>query len=886
MAENDFLTNIDKIIATIPALKKEFNTKLTETDEALDLLRKKKAELIAIEEEKARAEAEKAALLAAKKAEEEAKKQEKKAQKEEKKVEETPAPQEETVQEPVVETKEEPKEEPQVVEEQPKVEEKVEEVKIDPKSVVSVEEIVSEDGKTKTIIETLADGTKNTKRVFIVQPKQPKQQNTVPSTRTKVFASTPEEANKRGNQRPPRPTTGAPNKPTSGSKPGDKPINVPQNFPPQKQNTNANVKKKNAVEEKSTKSKRDLIKGHYITDTKHGFSYDEDEDDGFVRTKKIKKSSDGPQVKENKIQSCVISTEIVAIKTLSSKTGIAAAEIIKKLFMLGMMKTINDSIDIETAQLIADEFNITIEYKPEATTESTLSEIQENDDIEELDKLQPRPPIITIMGHVDHGKTSLLDYIRKSRVALGEAGGITQAIGAYTITLNGRTITFIDTPGHEAFTAMRARGSKVTDIAILVVAADDGIMPQTIESINHAKTAGVPIIVAINKIDKNGANPDRVLQQLTEYELIPEEWGGSTQVCKVSAKTGEGIQNLLENIILQADILELKANPDRSASGSVIESRLDKGKGPLATILVQKGTLKVGDYVVAGTCYGKIRGMVDDKGKAVKSAGPSIPVSVSGFTEVPVAGDTLIVVQNEKFAKDLITERKNKLNQNVQTSGATSLADIYAKVKAGELKSLKIILKADVQGSVEAVAASLSQLGNDEVRIEIIHKAVGNITENDINLAVTAGAIIIGFNLPLTAQMKSLAEKSKVDIRTYAIIYEAIDEVKKAVKGMLAPKFEEVTCGQAEVRALFNITGAGVIAGSYVISGLIKKGSYARLIRNKEVVVTTTIASLKHNKDDVKEIKEGWECGIQLQNFQEIQVGDIIESFTKEEIVD
>ena len=554
--------------------------------------------------------------------------------------------------------------------------------------------------------------------------------------------------------------------------------------------------------------------------------------------------------------------------------------------MLGMMKTINDSIDIETAQLIADEFNITIEYKPEATTESTLSEIQENDDIEELDKLQPRPPIITIMGHVDHGKTSLLDYIRKSRVALGETGGITQAIGAYTISLNGRTITFIDTPGHEAFTAMRARGSKVTDIAILVVAADDGIMPQTIESINHAKTAGVPIIVAINKIDKNGSNPDRVLQQLTEYELIPEEWGGSTQVCKVSAKTGEGIQNLLENIILQADILELKANPDRSASGSVIESRLDKGKGPLATILVQKGTLKVGDYVVAGTCYGKIRGMVDDKGKAVKSAGPSIPVSVSGFTEVQLAGDTLILVQIEKFAKDLITERKNKLNQNVQTSGATSLADIYAKVKAGELKSLKIILKADVQGSVEAVASSLSQLGNDEVRIEIIHKAVGNITENDINLAVTAGAIIIGFNLPLTAQMKSLAEKNKVDIRTYAIIYEAIDEVKKAVKGMLAPKFEEITNGQAEVRALFNITGAGVIAGSYVISGLIKKGSYARLIRNKEVVVTTTIASLKHNKDDVKEIKEGWECGIQLQNFQEIQVGDIIESFTKEEIVD
>ena len=863
MADNNILENIDEIITKIPSLRTNIVSKRNEAEALINALSQKKEELLAIEKEKARIEAEKAAaaLLASQKAEEEKKAQEEIKVEEEPVVEEVKEEEPTPVVEPVVEETpvEEAKEE-KVVEE-----EKVEEKKHEP--------IISADGKTMTTGDILYTG--ETRRVFIPPKKEPK-------ITTKVFSTDPNKTPKQ--KRPTQPT--APQK-TDKPKEGGKPISAPPtNFPPQKQNTNTSGKKNKSVhEEKTRKSERDLIKGHYITDTKHGFSYDDD-DEGYVRTKKIKKSSDNAQAKENKIQSCVISTEIVAIKTLCSKTGIAATEIIKKLFMLGMMKTINDSIDIETAQLIADEFNITIEYKPEATSESTLSEQQENTEIEDLDKLQPRPPIITIMGHVDHGKTSLLDYIRKSRVALGEAGGITQAIGAYTITLNGRTITFIDTPGHEAFTAMRARGSQVTDIAILVVAADDGIMPQTIESINHAKTAGVPIIVAINKIDKNGANPDRVLQQLTEYELIPEEWGGSTQVCKVSAKTGEGIQNLLENILLQADILELKANPDRAAAGSVIESRLDKGKGPLATILVQKGTLKVGDYVVAGTCYGKIRGMVDDKGKAVKSAGPSIPVSVSGFTEVPVAGDNLIVVQNEKFAKDLVTERKNKLNQNIQSSGATSLADIYAKVKAGELKSLKIILKADVQGSVEAVASSLSQLGNDEVRIEIIHKAVGNITENDINLAVTAGAIIIGFNLPLTAQMKTLAEKAKVDIRTYAIIYEAIDEVKKAVKGMLAPKFEEVTCGQAEVRALFNITGAGVIAGSYVISGLIKKGSYARLIRNKEVVVTTTIASLKHNKDDVKEIKEGWECGIQLQNFQEIQVGDIIESFTKEEIVD
>ena len=863
MADNNILEKIDEIITKIPSLRTNIVSKRNEAEALTNALSQKKEELLAIEKEKARIEAEKAAaaLLASQKAEEEKKAQEAIKDEEEPVVEEVKEEEPTPVAEPVVE---------ETPVEEVKEEEKVEDIKVEEKKP---EPIISADGKTMTTGDILYTG--ETRRVFIPPKKEPK-------ITTKVFSTDPNKTPKQ--KRPTQPT--APQK-TDKPKEGGKPISAPPtNFPPQKQNTNTSGKKNKSVhEEKTRKSERDLIKGHYITDTKHGFSYDDD-DEGYVRTKKIKKSSDNAQAKENKIQSCVISTEIVAIKTLCSKTGIAATEIIKKLFMLGMMKTINDSIDIETAQLIADEFNITIEYKPEATSESTLSEQQENTEIEDLDKLQPRPPIITIMGHVDHGKTSLLDYIRKSRVALGEAGGITQAIGAYTITLNGRTITFIDTPGHEAFTAMRARGSQVTDIAILVVAADDGIMPQTIESINHAKTAGVPIIVAINKIDKNGANPDRVLQQLTEYELIPEEWGGSTQVCKVSAKTGEGIQNLLENILLQADILELKANPDRAAAGSVIESRLDKGKGPLATILVQKGTLKVGDYVVAGTCYGKIRGMVDDKGKAVKSAGPSIPVSVSGFTEVPVAGDNLIVVQNEKFAKDLVTERKNKLNQNIQSSGATSLADIYAKVKAGELKSLKIILKADVQGSVEAVASSLSQLGNDEVRIEIIHKAVGNITENDINLAVTAGAIIIGFNLPLTAQMKTLAEKAKVDIRTYAIIYEAIDEVKKAVKGMLAPKFEEVTCGQAEVRALFNITGAGVIAGSYVISGLIKKGSYARLIRNKEVVVTTTIASLKHNKDDVKEIKEGWECGIQLQNFQEIQVGDIIESFTKEEIVD
>ena len=840
----------------------------------------------AIEEFKAKQEAEaKAAEEARIKAEEEAaqkaKEEEEAAVKaaEEAKVEEpAPAPVvEEKKEEPVVETTA-PTQEPEKPSKKQKAEPKQEHKKEEPK-----DEVLSIEGN----IATVRTASGEIKRVFISpkpEPKPEKPDKSKPATTiTKVFGDKDGKRQQRGQQ-----GTDRGQRPQQPQRPGQ--AAAPVNYPPKIEETKKGKKNKFSGDEKTVKSEKEKLRKGYVVDTKHRGNYDgyDDEDEnGYVRQRKVKHQSETvAQKADNTPQSCVITTEIVPMKTLCSKTGIPATEIIKKLFMLGIIKTINDNIDIETAQLIATEFNINIEYKPEVTTESVLSSQQENDDIEELDKLQPRPPIITVMGHVDHGKTSLLDYIRKANVASKEAGGITQAIGAYTVKVDDKLVTFIDTPGHEAFTAMRARGSQVTDIAILVVAADDGIMPQTIESINHAKNAGVRMIVALNKMDRPGANPDRVLQQLAQHEVQPAEWGGEVPVVRVSAKTGFGIDELLETVTLVAEDMNLEANPDRKASGTIIESRLDKGKGPIATILVQKGTLKVGDVVVAGTCYGKIRSMTDDKNKAVKTAGPSIPVSVSGFVEVPAAGDQIIVVQNDKFAKDLIEERKNKLNKEAQNAGATSLADIFAKIKAGELKSLKLIVKADVQGSVEAVCNSLQPLGNEEVKVEIIHKAVGAVTDNDINLALTAKAIIIGFNLGITEAQKNAAAKIGVEIKSYNVIYDAINDVKFAVKGMVAPKYREVVNGQAEVRQIFNITGAGVIAGSHVINGIITRGSKARVLRGDEVIVNTKIDSLKHNKDDVKEIKEGWDCGIQLHNFEDILVGDIIESYSEEEIVD
>ncbi len=628
-----------------------------------------------------------------------------------------------------------------------------------------------------------------------------------------------------------------------------------------------------------TMNKRALIKKGYIVDDR--IEFDED-GEIVVRNYKVNRNRDGGNSSTIVIEHAVITTDPVSIKSLSEKIGKTAAEIVKTLFVLGIMKTINDSIDYATAELVADEFGIQLEYKPDVTLEDTLTAQLEVDEVEDLDNLVSRPPIITIMGHVDHGKTSLLDYIRKTQVTKGEAGGITQHIGAYTITLNGDPITFLDTPGHEAFTSMRARGAQVTDIAILVVAADDGIMPQTIEAINHAKQAKVPIIVAVNKIDKAGANPDRVLQQLTEHDITPEQWGGDTPVVRVSAKTGEGVEELLEQILVRAEVEELRANPDRNARGTIIEAKLDKGLGKIATILVQTGTLHVGDNVVAGTCTGKIRAMIDDKGRKVKTAGPSVPVSVTGWDDVPEAGDRIDVVADEKFARELAEERRLKLAAAQTQNTSVSLNDLFDKISKGELKSVKLIIKADVQGSVEAVKQSLAKLGNEEVTIDIIHSAVGGIKESDVLLAETAGAIIIGFNVRPDNNAKTLAAQKKIDIRFYDIIYNAIEDVEKAVKGLLAPKYEEVVLGSAEVRRVYKIKGVGAIAGCYVIDGKVVRNAKARLVRGGTVEYTGEIASLRHEKDDVKEMARGFECGITLTNYQDVKEGDIIEAFVME----
>lgn len=661
--------------------------------------------------------------------------------------------------------------------------------------------------------------------------------------------------------------------------------NAAQQFPPKpaaqkgkggKQNSNSGSSK---FDDKSTMNKRTLMKRGYLVDDR--ITYDED-GEAIVRNYKVNKNRGGGNSATVIIENAVITTDPVSIKTLSEKIGKSAAEIVKTLFVLGIMKTINDSIDFATAELVADEFGIKLEYKPDVTLEDTLSAQLEVDDVEELENLVPRPPIVTIMGHVDHGKTSLLDYIRKSNVTGGEAGGITQHIGAYTVSLKGSPITFLDTPGHEAFTSMRARGAQVTDIAILVVAADDGVMPQTLEAISHAKQANVPIIVAMNKMDRAGANPDKVLSQLAENDVTPEEWGGDTPVVRVSAKTGMGVEDLLEQILVRAEVEELRANPDRNARGTIIEAKLDKGLGKIATILVQTGTLHVGDNVVAGTCTGKIRAMIDDKGRKVKKAGPSMPVSVTGWDDVPEAGDRIDVVADEKFARELAEERKLKLAASQTESTAVSLNDLFDKISKGELKSVKLIIKADVQGSVEAVKQSLAKLGNEEVNIDIIHAAVGGIKESDVLLAETSGAIIIGFNVRPDNNAKQLAAQKKIDIRFYNIIYNAIEDIEKAVKGMLDPKFREVVLGSAEVRELFKISGVGTIAGCHVIDGKVVRGAQARLIRNGKVEYTGEIASLRHGKDDVKEMAKNFDCGIMLSNFQDVKVDDVIEAFTME----
>ena len=598
-----------------------------------------------------------------------------------------------------------------------------------------------------------------------------------------------------------------------------------------------------------------------------------------VRTKKAAKSA----VQTIKIERAVVTTDNIPIKVLSEKLGVTAVEITKRLFRDGIVTTVNGSIDYETAFMIAADLGIELEYKPEKTAEEMLIEKQA-DTVEEIESLVPRAPVVTVMGHVDHGKTSLLDYIRKTKVTEGEAGGITQHIGAYSVTVNGKKITFLDTPGHEAFTAMRARGAQVTDIVVLVVAADDGIMPQTVEAINHAKAADVTIIVAVNKIDKVGADINRVKQDLTNYGLVPEEWGGDTIVCPVSAKTGEGVDNLLENILLVAEMKELLANPEREARGTIIEAKLDKGMGPMASVLVQNGTLHTGDNIISGTVTGRVRAMIDENGRQVKAAGPSTAVSVLGFEDVPGAGEPIYAVSQE-LMKQVIEERKRKESEaRVQQTSKITLDDVFGKIAEGNMKTLNLIIKGDVQGSVEAVKQSVVKLSNDEVQVKVIHSGAGAVNESDVMLADSSDAIILAFNVRPDAKARALAERSKVDVRTYRIIYDLLDDISAALNGMLAPKYQEIYMGKCEVRQVFRITGVGNVAGCYVTDGKIVRGGKLRIYRDDVLVVEGNVKQLKRFKDDVKEVNYGFECGCAIDGFNDIRIGDVIECYIIQEI--
>ena len=675
---------------------------------------------------------------------------------------------------------------------------------------------------------------------------------------------------------PPRgdkPTGARPSRPQSGMTP----IAAPAM--PVQTGKQAPAKKKTFTEktytEKKPLSKRTLVRQQGMTVE----DFDEDKS-GYrkVRQPKKQKQKEIPVIK---IEHAVVTTQEIPLKVLSEKLGVSAVEITKRLFKEGIMKGINDSIDYDNAALMAADMGIDLEYKPEKTAEDVLNE---NVTEEDTSKLVTRAPVVTVMGHVDHGKTSLLDKIRSTAVTAGEAGGITQSIGAYTVTCKGKQITFIDTPGHAAFTAMRARGAQVTDVVILVVAADDGIMPQTVEAINHAKAANVPIIVAMNKMDKHEINPDRVKQGLIENDLVPEEWGGDTMIIPVSAKTGMGIDELLESVNLVAEMQELKANPDRPAKGTIIEAKLDKGKGPVASIIVQTGTLKTGDNILSGTTMGRVRAMFDDKGRTVKTAGPSMAVSVLGFEEVPNAGDSIIVV-DQALMKQVQEERKNKERESmIRQSSRVTLDDVFAQVEEGKMKNLNLIVKGDVQGSVEAVRQSLEKISNEEVRVKVIHAAAGAINESDVMLADSANAIIIGFNVRPDTKAKKLAETSKVDVRSYRIIYELLDDMEAALKGMLAPKLREILTGKCEVRQTFNITGVGTIAGCYVLDGKIVRGGKLRIYREDIMICEGGVKQLKRFKDDVKEVSYGFECGCAIDGFNEIRIGDIIECYITEEI--
>ena len=680
--------------------------------------------------------------------------------------------------------------------------------------------------------------------------------------------------------RPQRPMGERPQRPAGDrlQRPVSSPIAAPIAAPSREKNFSAPAKKKTfekTYTEKKPMSKRNLIKQQGMTVE----DFDEDKS-GYrkVRSPKKQKHQEIPTIK---IEHAVVTTQDIPLKVLSEKLGVSAVEITKRLFKEGIMKGINDSIDYENALMIAMDLGIDLEYKPEKTAEEVLMDTAA---VEDESKLVTRAPVVTVMGHVDHGKTSLLDKIRSTTVTAGEAGGITQSIGAYTVTAKGKQITFIDTPGHAAFTAMRARGAQITDIVILVVAADDGIMPQTVEAINHAKAADVPIIVAMNKMDKYEVNPDRVKQELMKYELVPEEWGGDTMLIPISAKTGMGIDELLDSINLVAEMQELKANPDRQAKGTIIEAKLDKGKGPVASIIVQTGTLKTGDNILSGTTMGRVRAMFDDKGKPVKSAGPSMAVSILGLEDVPNAGDSIMAV-DQALMKQVQEERKNREREKmIKEQSRVTLDDVFAQVEEGKIKNLNLIVKGDVQGSVEAVKQSLEKISNEEVRVKVIHAAAGAINEGDVMLADSANAIIIGFNVRPDTKAKKLAEQSKVDVRSYRIIYELLDDMEAALKGMLAPKLKEVLTGKCEVRQTFNITGVGTIAGCYVTDGKIVRGGKLRIYREDIMICEGGVKQLKRFKDDVKEVNYGYECGCAIDGFNEIRVGDIIECYITEEL--
>ena len=571
----------------------------------------------------------------------------------------------------------------------------------------------------------------------------------------------------------------------------------------------------------------------------------------------------------------------ITVGELASRMKKTATEVIKTLIKNGVMASINQTIDFDTAEFVATELGCRVEREVVVTIEERLID----DHVDTEDELVPRSPVVVVMGHVDHGKTSLLDAVRKTNVVSGEAGGITQHIGAYTVQINGNPITFLDTPGHAAFTSMRARGAMCTDIAILVVAADDGIMPQTVEAINHAKAAKIPIIVAVNKMDKHGANPDRIMQQLTEYDLIPEEWGGETIVCPISAKTGQGIDQLLEMVILTAEMQELRANPNRAAKGTVIEARLDKTRGPIATLLVQNGTLHKGDLIIAGTAVGRVRVMTDDKGRAISDAGPSIPVEITGLAETPAPGDEFDAVADERMARQLVEQRKQaEKDAAAKLMSKVTLDNLFAKMQEGEMKELNLIVKADVQGSAEAVKASLEKLSNDEVRVRVIHAGVGAINESDILLASTANAIVVGFNVRPDAAAAASAQRANVDLRMYRVIYDAIDEIEAAMKGMLAPKYREAVIGHAVVRQTYKVSAIGTIAGCYVKDGKVTRDAQVRVLRDNIVIYDGVVGSLQRFKDSVKEVAQNYECGMSIEKFNDIKEGDVFECYVMEEI--